>query len=95
MENVSFKLDLGLAKDVENCMGFAHYSTKTEFIREAIRDKVSSVKEEMAKEKAWERLFAMRGMLKDQAISDKEFYRIRREFSKEVEKKLKAKYGIK
>lgn len=41
-----------------------NYNTKTEFVREAIRDKLMQLYEERRKQKAWEKLFAMRGKFK-------------------------------
>lgn len=45
MENLSFKLEPGFAKDIERTMKRNKYMTKTEFIREAIRDKLIVLKE--------------------------------------------------
>ena len=64
MENVSLKLDPSIARQVEKAMHAHHYSTKTEFIRDAIRCKLQNLEQEKAKEKAWDALFAMRGALK-------------------------------
>jgi len=48
METVSIKLEENIAKDLEKAMKRNHYMTKTEFIREAIRDKMKDLeKEEM------------------------------------------------
>ncbi len=95
MKSVSLKLDSRLAKEIGSAMRFGHYSTKTEFIREAIRDKILEVRAERAKEMAWEKLYDARGIFKDRALSDEEFYRKREEFSKALEKRLKKKHGIK
>ena len=65
MENISFKLETGLARQIKKDLADFHYSTKTEFIREAIRDKLKKNEEERRK-KAWEALFAARGILEKQ-----------------------------
>ncbi|MCX6799467.1 MAG: ribbon-helix-helix domain-containing protein [Candidatus Diapherotrites archaeon] len=98
MENVSLKLNSELARELERCMGAAHYSTKTEFIREAIREKLAKVREESAKEKAWGKLFAMRGAFKGKGKfeTDEEWHNWRSNvFSKQLEKELSKKYGLK
>lgn len=40
MENISIKLETNLLKAIEKVMKKHLYSTKTEFIRESIRDKI-------------------------------------------------------
>lgn len=41
MENISIKIEEGLSKEMEKAMS-PMYATKTEFIREAIREKIQS-----------------------------------------------------
>ena len=48
MESVTIKLEEQFAKNVEKLMKRHNYSTKTEFIREALRDKVSKLEIEEA-----------------------------------------------
>lgn len=48
METVSLKFDESFLKVIENVMRKNNYSTKTEFIREAIRDKISAIEKEAA-----------------------------------------------
>ncbi len=40
METISFKVDDATAKEIERCMRQAHYVTKTEFVRQAVRDRL-------------------------------------------------------
>jgi Arc/MetJ-type ribon-helix-helix transcriptional regulator len=40
METVCIKIEESLAKEMDRVMATCHYVTKTEFIREAIRDKI-------------------------------------------------------
>jgi len=58
------KLDSAMIKQIEKDMKDFKYSTKTEFIREAIRGKLAELREQRQKDAAWERLFALRGSLK-------------------------------
>ena len=46
METVSIKMDENFATEVEKVMKKHHYTTKTEFIREAIRDKIKDLEKE-------------------------------------------------
>jgi Arc/MetJ-type ribon-helix-helix transcriptional regulator len=41
METISFKLDSEMARKIEKAMKEHNYSTKTEFIRESVRDRLS------------------------------------------------------
>ena len=45
MENVSMKIDKGFLSAIEKIMKKHHYSTKAEFMREAIRDKIRTLEE--------------------------------------------------
>jgi len=72
MENVSLKLKEDMASEIEKLSKVFHYGTKTEFIREAIRDKIKALEVE---------LFAMK-IKKFQGIakthtSDEELHKIR------------------
>lgn len=95
MEYVSFRLDTSILKQIERGMKEFHYSTKSDFLRDAVREKLRCLEEEKARKKGWEALFAARGAFKDQAMSDEEFYKKREAFSKKLEKELKAKYNLK
>lgn len=48
MEAVSLKLGDSFLKDIEKSMKKHRYTTKTEFIREAIRDKIKDLEKEEA-----------------------------------------------
>ncbi|MDP1694527.1 MAG: ribbon-helix-helix domain-containing protein [Candidatus Woesearchaeota archaeon] len=43
METMSLKLEKSLAKNIEKTMKENDYTTKTEFVREAIREKISKL----------------------------------------------------
>jgi Arc/MetJ-type ribon-helix-helix transcriptional regulator len=65
MESICLRLDSALAKQIEKDMKDFRYSTKTEFIREAIRDKLKAHE----KENAWKALLDARGALKGKGSS--------------------------
>ena len=73
------------------------YSTKTEFIRESIRDKLKALAEEREKKKAWQALYAARGIFKGKgkAKTDEEWHKWRAENSEKAVKELAKKYGWK
>lgn len=48
METISIKMEENFAKDIEKTMKKHRYSTKTEFIREAVRDKIRDLEKEEA-----------------------------------------------
>jgi len=45
MENISLKMEEGFVKVIDKAMKKNNYMTKTEFIREAIRDKLRKLEE--------------------------------------------------
>jgi len=45
MENISLKLETNFLKAIEKIMKKHNYMTKTEFIRESIRDKIRKLEE--------------------------------------------------
>ena len=45
MENISLKLEIGFLHAIEKVMKRHNYMTKTEFIRESIRDKIRRLEE--------------------------------------------------
>ena len=49
MESITIKVEKAFSKEIEKAMK-PNYSTKTEFIREAIRDKIKNNKKETALE---------------------------------------------
>ena len=85
MEHMSIQLNTAIARQIERDMKEFNYSTKTEFIRESIRDKLKEHSEEREKKKAWQALYAARGIFKGQgkAKTDEEFYKLREEAGQE------------
>jgi len=78
MEHISIQLDTAIARQIEKDMKEFNYSTKTEFIRESIRDKLKHLADERGKKKAWQALYAARGIFKGQgkAKTDEEFRKL-------------------
>jgi len=86
VENVSLKLERGFLKQIENVMKKHRYMTKTEFIREAIRDKLTELeKQEMLK--AVDRVFGS----SKRKTTDEELHRAREKLEKIYDKR----YGLK
>ncbi len=96
MDNLSMKLERQMARQIERDIREFNYSTKTEFIRESIRDKLRANEEERRKKKAWESLFAARGIFKGKgkAKTEEEFYKLREEAGKEIMEHYEKKFGL-
>ena len=85
METISIKLEDDFLHDIEETIKKHRYSTKTEFVREAIRDKVK----ELEKEEILKKLAKFKGSLKGKAkMSDEEAGRL-------ASLKIAKKFGIK
>jgi Arc/MetJ-type ribon-helix-helix transcriptional regulator len=97
MEHVSIQLETAIAKQIERDMREFNYSTKTEFIRDSIRDKLKQLAEQREKKKAWQALVAARGIFKGQgkAKTDEEFYKLREEAGKEFMDILEKRFSQK
>lgn len=86
MEAVCVKLDDKILKNIELSIKNNNYSTKTDFIREAIRDKLR----ELEKDRAIHELKKFMGTAKVH-VSDERHEQIREEVAREYAKK----FGIK
>ncbi|MFH1586243.1 MAG: ribbon-helix-helix domain-containing protein [Candidatus Diapherotrites archaeon] len=97
MEHISFKLESIIAKQIEKVMREFNYTTKTEFIRDAIRDKLRKLDEERAKNKAWDALFAARGILKGKlpVQTREEDLEFEKKIDEEIREHYEKKFGIK
>ena len=85
MESITIKVEENLAKEMDKAMK-PFYSTKTEFIREAIREKLMALR----KEQAVEELKKHFGKAKT-----KTSYKEEREIREKVGKQFAKKFGIK
>jgi len=81
MESITIKVDEKMAKAIDKAMK-NHYSTKTEFIREAIRDKL----EEIELKRDLRRIDELAGSFKPK--TNKSLKEIRKEVGKEVLKRF-------
>jgi len=83
MDAICVKLDENILKSIDGNMREHHYTTRTDFIREAIRDKLK----ELEKEKAIKKLEKFLGSAKTK-VSDKRHEEIRKEVAIEYAKKF-------
>ncbi|MFH1588105.1 MAG: ribbon-helix-helix domain-containing protein [Candidatus Diapherotrites archaeon] len=84
MDAVSFKLEPSFSKDIKKLMNEFNYSTKTEFIRDALREKVLKLKSELA----WRKFEKLRGSA-PQKYSEEEFWRLKEEAGEKFLKEFK------
>jgi len=97
MENLSIKLDERIAKQISKALKDFKYSTKTEFIRDAIRSKLNELEKEKRIEEQWQKLFALKGAFRGQGRfkSSEEFIKWReKEGSEELMKELRKEHGL-
>lgn len=83
MHTITLKLQDNTFKKVEKVLKEFDYSTKTDFIREAIRDKLK----ELERERAWKKFEKLRGTAPVK-YSDEESRRIREKVGEEFMKKF-------
>ena len=84
MEAISLKLENRFLRDIEKSMKKHRYTTKTEFIREAIRDKII----DLDKEEALLRVQRAYGA-SSRKTTDEELHKAGEKAFKELEKELK------
>ena len=97
MEYVSFKLDQPVLKQIEKGIKEFHYSTKSDFLRDAVRTKLQLLEENREKKKAWQALYAARGIFKGKgkAKTDEEFRKLTEKAGEEYIKMLENKFAQK
>lgn len=88
METISLKLDETMLQNVDKTLQKHNFSTRTEFIRDAIRDKLS----ELSRDELIEEFMKFRGKSKKKT-SDEELKKIRAEVSKELMEELDKKFS--
>ena len=96
MEHISIKLEESIARQIGKGMRDFNYSTKTEFIRDAIRCRLKELEEERAKSRAWNALFAARGIFKGKgkAKTEEEWYKWRKEYGEKSAEELVKKFNL-
>ncbi len=87
MEAISLKLENEFLHDIKKTMKKHRYTTKTEFIREAIRDKIK----DLEKEEAFKKLESHFGKFKGKKTT----YKQEREVREKVGKEIAKRFGIK
>jgi len=83
MESVSLKLEQGFLRDIEKTIRKNRYSTKTEFIRAAIRDKIK----ELEKEELLRKVDKLFGSSKHKT-TDEQLHKAREKAFEQLEKKF-------
>lgn len=84
IETISLKLEEGILKEIDEKLAKHRYSTRTEFIRDAIREKLSEFeKEEMLKAVA-----KLRGSSRHKT-TDEQLHRVRENLIEKYEKKFR------
>ena len=85
MQTITFKLNNEILKKIDNSLTTFNFSTRTEFIRDAIRSKLTALE----KEEAIKKLAAFKGSLKGKSkLSDEEA-------REKAAKKIAARFGVK
>lgn len=86
METISLKIDENMEKKISTIMKEFNFSTKTEFIREAIRKNISQYELEKQKKEQWKKLLSMKGTFKGKTknLSDEEFRKVREEIGNKI-----------
>ena len=88
METVTLKMEESLLEAIDKSLAKNRYSTRTEFIREAIRDKISELElREIEKQRAIHELAKFRGSA-EVHVSDEQHEKIREEVTKKYARKL-------
>lgn len=97
MDNICVRLDASLSRQIDRDMREFHYSTKTDFVRDAIRAKLSLLDEQRAKKRAWGALFAARGSLKGKfpVRTKEEEQEFEKNLDKEMLEHFEKKFGLK
>jgi len=86
MESISLKLESGFLQDIEKTIKKNRYSTKTEFIRAAIRDKIN----ELEKEETLKKIDKIFGSSKHRT-TDEDLHKAGEKAFKQLEKKFRFK----
>lgn len=84
METITFKIQADIVKKIDSLLHSLYFNNRTEFIREALREKLRKVENELFVQK----LEKLKGISKKKQISDKELKKIREQITEEYAKKL-------
>ena len=84
METISLKLDETMLHNIDTCLKDHNFSTRTEFVRAAVREKL----DDLQKEDLMKQFIALKGKAK-KTTTDEERHKIREQVFEEFNKKLK------
>ncbi len=84
METVTLKMEKEMVKEIDSKLKENRYSTRTEFIRDAVRHKLS----QMEKELIFKRLEQAKGSLKGKARTDISEEEAREQAAREIAKQF-------
>ena len=84
MEMISLKLEKGLLSEIDDNLAKRRYSTRTEFIRDAIREKLS----ELEKDEILKNIAKLRGSSK-RKTTDEQLHKAREKVFEELSNKFK------
>lgn len=88
MEAVTVKFQENILKKIDRTISEHNFNSRTEFIREAVRDKVIS----LDRDKLIEEFMKFKGKAKVK-LTDEQFKKNREEFSKELKNELEKRFG--
>ena len=94
MKTISLKLSETVAKEIDTVMGKFPYNTKSEFIREAIREKLYEFRYGHSYKEAMRNLRNNFGASKVKTTPEDD-RKIREKVSKELEEELRKRFNIK
>lgn len=96
MEYISFRLDKPVLRQIEKGMKEFHYNTKSDFLRDAVRTKLQQLEEDREKKKAWNALYAARGIFKGMVPerTKEEEQEFQKKIDKEIREHYEKKFGI-
>ena len=86
METITFKIQEDVVKKIDAVLKPLHFSNRTEFIRESVREKLNSIEKDFV----LQQLVEFKGAAKNR-VSDKELHNIR----SKVASKYAKKFGVK
>ena len=84
MESITIKMEKELVNEIDSKLKENRYSTRTEFIRDAVRHKLS----QMEKEVIFRKLEQAKGSLKGKAKTNRSEEDVREEVAREIAKKF-------
>jgi metal-responsive CopG/Arc/MetJ family transcriptional regulator len=95
MDVLTVRLDNNISKKIDVILKEFNYSTKTDFVREAIRTKVTEFEETRERKKILKNLEDNFGKYKKDALSIEESEKLRIQAGKEFVEKLEKKFNQK